>query len=95
MEEGKYDLRIIGREGIVFEGKVDSISSYNDKGIFDVLALHANFISLIYKKIIIRVNKDDVREMEITNALLRNKGGKLEIYLGVEEFKEDEGKNVN
>lgn len=94
MEEGKYDLRIVGREGILYEGKVDSISSYNEKGRFDVLALHANFISLIYKKIIIRVNDNDIREMEIGNALLRNKQGKLEIYLGIEKFAEGQVNEV-
>jgi F0F1-type ATP synthase epsilon subunit len=86
----KYDLKIVGREGIVFEGKVDSISSYNERGKFDVLAMHANFISLIYKKLIIRVSPNDIREMDIGNALLRNKEGILEIYLGIEEFAEEQ-----
>lgn len=86
----KYDLKIVGREGIVFKGEVDSISSFNENGKFDVLALHANFISLIYKKIVIRLSDNDIREMEIGNALLRNKGGKLEIFLGIEEFVEEQ-----
>ena len=89
----KYDLKIVGREGIEFQGKVDSISSYNERGKFDVLAMHANFISLIYKKLIIRVSPTDIREMDIGNALLRNKGGILEIYLGIEEFVEEKKEN--
>jgi len=89
----KYDLKIVGREGVVYQGKVDSISSYNENGLFDVLALHANFISLIYKKLIIRVTETDIREMQIGNALLRNKEGSLEIYLGIEELSEKEKVN--
>ena len=81
----KYSLKIVSREGVVFEGPVDSVSSYNDKGVFDILAMHANFISLIYKKLTIRVSPKDVREMDIGTALLRNRSGNLEIYLGIEE----------
>ena len=83
--DSKYSLKIVGREGVIFDGKVDSVTSFNEKGKFDILAMHANFISLVYKKLTIRLSDSDVREMDIGTALLRNKSGNLEIYLGIED----------
>ncbi|HSA83482.1 MAG TPA: hypothetical protein VLF20_01175, partial [Patescibacteria group bacterium] len=40
-------------EKIVFEGSATTITSVSDKGKFDVLAFHANFIALIQETIIL------------------------------------------
>lgn len=81
----KFHLIVVSREGIVFEGDTESITSYNEKGKFDVLAEHANFISLVKKSLTIRLRGEDIdRELDFDNALMRVRQNKVEVYLGVE-----------
>lgn len=81
-----FHLKIVAKDGILFEGDVRSLTSFNDKGKFDILALHANFISIIYKSIQIVDSKGNVKEMAIEKALLRNRQNNLEIYLGIDNI---------
>lgn len=81
-----FHLKIVAKDGILYEGEIESLTSYNDKGRFDILALHANFISIIYKSIIIVDSKGDKKEMTIEKALLKNKSNNLEIYLGIDDI---------
>jgi F0F1-type ATP synthase epsilon subunit len=81
-----FHLKIVAKDGILYEGQIESLTSYNDKGRFDILALHANFISIIYKSIIIVDSKGDKKEMTIEKALLKNKSNNLEIYLGIDNI---------
>ena len=78
-----FHLLVRSRQGVLYEGEVSSISSYNEDGIFDILPEHANFISLIQKSLVIRDLVNNVREFNVTTALLRNRNNKVEVYLGV------------
>lgn len=83
--DSKFHLKVASREGIVFEGDVDSVSSYNEKGKFDVLASHANFISLVKKGVTVRENeKSGPKEIAFDNALIRVRENNVEVYLGIE-----------
>jgi len=84
----KFNLLVRSREGVVYQGKVDSITSYNEEGKFDILAEHANFISLIQKQLVIRQSGDD-KEITINfdTALLRTRQNNVEVYLGFEGIK--------
>ena len=81
----KFHLKVASREGVIFEGEAASVSSYNDKGKFDVLPNHTNFISLIKKNLTIM--EDDTKggkNLKFENALMRVKENKVEVYLGVD-----------
>lgn len=80
-----FNLKVASREGVIFNGQAASITSYNEKGTFDVLASHTNFISLVKKGITIR-EKEDSEEKEIlfNNALMRVRDSNVEVYIGVE-----------
>jgi len=82
--KAKFHLLVRSREGVVFKGDVDSITSFNDAGEFDVLAEHANFISLIQKGLIIRDIEGNIRKIDLSNALVRVRENFVEVYLGVE-----------
>lgn len=82
MNEPKIHVVIKDKNRIFFEGDIFALSSYNEKGLFDVLPYHENFISLIKDKIILHVN-GQVQEMKIDNGLLKTNGDKVSIYLGV------------
>ena len=43
-------VRIVSPKETIFQGEVLSISSTNSRGRFDILPLHANFITLIENK---------------------------------------------
>ena len=80
----KFKLLVKSREGILYQGEVESMTSFNEKGEFDILSRHANFISLIRKKLIIRDAQGQQIEIPVHNALLRVKGNSVEVYLGIE-----------
>lgn len=81
-----FHLKIVSKEGVLYEGDIKSLTSFNDKGKFDVLATHANFISIIYKKISIVEKNGNLKEIDIQKSLLKNKENNLEIYLGIDNI---------
>lgn len=83
MNDKIFDLVIRNREQFLYRGKVTSISSVNESGKFDVLSSHANFISLIKEKLIIRDENGKVTEMPIEAGILKVEQDKADIFLGV------------
>lgn len=81
----KLFLKIITRQGVVFDGEVESLSSKNAQGAFDVLKQHAQFISIIKEKIIIRLGGGKVQEVPIDNAVMRVKGELVQVFLGIKQ----------
>ena len=77
------DLVILTTEKKLFDGQVLSVSSVNSKGKFDVLPQHANFISLIFDSLKVRMTDGSQKEYPITNGILRVKQAKVEVYLGL------------
>lgn len=78
-------LKIITRQGIVFDGEVKSLSSRNDKGVFDVLEKHTQFISIIKEKITIRLSSGQVQEVPVDNGVMRVKGELVQVFLGIKQ----------
>lgn len=78
----KIHLSIKNKENILFEGDVNAVTSYNDVGLFDILPMHENFISLISKKIILHKNNSQ-KEIKIEHGLLKVRENKVDIYLGI------------
>jgi len=76
-------LSIRNKQGVLFEGSVKAVSSYNNKGPFDILSEHENFISLIKDKIVIHKNDKDKQEFKIDSAVLKVYKNKVEIYVGI------------
>ena len=79
----KLDVLVRERGGILYEGKVDSLSSYNDSGPFDVLPLHANFISLIKKSVSLRLRGKIVEELPIETGVIAVRENEIQVYLGI------------
>ena len=72
------------KETILFEDEARAITSFNEKGIFDVLPLHENFISIIKKSVIIHRKTGQKHEIKIDNGILKVFENKINIYLGLE-----------
>ena len=76
-------LLIRSKQGLVFDDKVIAVSSYNEKGLFDVLGHHENFISLIKDKIIILKIDNQRQEIEIENGVISVVNNKIEVFVGI------------
>ena len=76
-------LSIRNKQGLVFNDRVKAVSSYNDRGIFDVLPEHENFISLIKQNIIIHKNNNQKEEIKIDNGVMRVYKNNVNIYIGI------------
>lgn len=77
------NLKVIARnrESVLFEGEALSITSNNDRGIFDILPEHENFITLIKEKVIIRTAQKETKEIQIDNGIARVFENKVNIYV--------------
>jgi len=84
-KEPKLFLKVITRQGILFDGEIKSVSSTNEAGNFDVLRKHAQFISIIKNKIVIRKLDDTVNEIPVDNAIMRVKGEQVQVFLGIKQ----------
>ena len=74
---------IRNKDKVIFSGQVYAITTINDKGPFDVLAEHENFISLIKDKVTIRNTPKEKTEIKIRDGILRVYRDKVYIYVNV------------
>ncbi len=70
------------RDKTIFNSEVDNVSSYNKVGIFSILSDHANFISIIEKKLIIK-QRGSTQEIELQNGLMKVIGNQVNVYVGI------------
>lgn len=76
-------LVVRDRTGVLFEGEVDAVSSVNDKGPFDVLPLHTNFISIITGAVELRHKGQMIKRIPLEQGVLAVREGRAEVYLGI------------
>ena len=90
------NVKIRDTENVLFEGEIDRISSFNEIGPFDIYTMHANFISIINKKITLYHKKEIIKELEFEQAVMKVKKDIAHIYLGVEMLliEDEEDKSV-
>lgn len=68
---------------VLFDGYADALSSINEKGKFDILPFHANFICLIKEKIVIH-SKTEIKEIKVDNGVLKASRNKVYVLMGKE-----------
>lgn len=71
------------RAGALFEGEAEAVSSHNDKGPFDILPLHTNFISIIHKGVALHLKDKVVKDLSFETGVLKVAENKVEVYLGI------------
>lgn len=83
--QGNPPLQVLirDREGVLFEGEAEAVSSFNDKGPFDLLPYHANFITLIQNEVRVRRVGGGEEKTALTSGVLRVKENKVEVYVGI------------
>ncbi len=88
-------ISIKNTEEVLFEGEAERISSFNEMGRFDVLPLHANFISMIKQELTLFMHHQKIKEMKIDQAIMKVKKDIVHIFLGIETFALPEELSVN
>ena len=71
------------KEKVIFSGQAAAITSVNEKGVFDVLPSHENFITLIKEKIIIHPTLRENKEIQIENGIVRIYKDKVYVYVNL------------
>ena len=82
------DVEIRSKRGLLFSGKASAISSSNETGRFDVLPMHANFITLVNETIVIykkafggtAMIRD---EFPVKRGVIKVAKNKVEIFLSI------------
>lgn len=69
------------KEKILYSGQAQAVTSVNDKGVFDVLPQHENFITIIKEKVIIHPTLKENMEIQIENGIVRIYKDKAYIYV--------------
>lgn len=77
---------IRNRKGIVLEEEVKAVTSFNEKGVFDVLPEHANFISIIKDNLTIHKKGGEKKEIKINQGILKVYENEINIYLDISEY---------
>lgn len=83
MQIKKLILTVKSRDGDVFSAPVKSVTSNNDKGRFDVLSYHANFISLIKDYVEYIDMNDKKTKLQVRDAVMRVEDNKVDVFIGV------------
>ena len=76
-------VSIRDRTGVLFAGEVEALTSENEKGEFDILSRHINFISLIRSWLVLHFEGGVVQKLSFSTGILALRDNRIEIYLGV------------
>ncbi len=71
------------RQGLVFEGDLAAVSSFNQVGPFDILPDHSNFVSMIAKKLILHKADGRKEEMNVERGVIMVEKDVVQVFLGV------------
>ena len=82
-DQKQLSLKVVERDKTVYENIIVSVTSYNDKGKFDILPSHANFISLIKDKLEIIELGNLKKDIPLKDGVLKVEDNKVSVYLGV------------
>lgn len=77
------NLTIRNREKLLFNGPVKAVSSLNERGVFDILPEHTNFISVIKDFVEVHLPDGKSQKLTFTHGVLRVIGSNVLIYVGL------------
>ncbi len=75
-------ITIKNKQDVIFDDSASALTSFNEQGLFDILPMHENFISIIKNTIIIHKKTGESHPINITEGVLRAFENKINIYLG-------------
>ncbi len=82
-KERSLKVYIRSRTKDIFKGTVYSLTSTNEKGEFDILPTHANFLTLVSKQIILDKGMPSENRIDVDKAILNVSHDNVDVYLGL------------
>ena len=82
-------LQVSTPEKEIFSGEAKAVSSVNERGPFDVLPAHQNFITLIKEKLSIIDRNNEKQDIEVQSGVMRVHENEVTIFLGVEALQQE------
>lgn len=73
-------LSIRDPERFIFKGVVNTVSTFNDRGPFDVLPYHENFITSIKNKLVVKI-QEGVKEFPIDRGIMKVENNNVQVFL--------------
>lgn len=81
MTDNLLHVRIVSPQELLLDTEADSVSSKNVQGKFDILPLHANFLTVIEgEPIIIRKKGEKIKEFKFPISIIFTTKNKVNIY---------------
>src|SRR3990167_10034610 len=82
-------ISIMSPDKTVYLGQAEAVTCKNEKGEFDILPLHSNFISLIDDYIMVHLPGGKTQRMNIDRGLLKAFENKITILLNIDLTEQD------
>ena len=82
-------ISIMSPDKTVYLGQAEAVTCNNEKGEFDILPLHSNFISLIDDYITVHLPGGKTQRMNIDRGLLKAFENKITILLNIDLTEQD------
>jgi len=89
MAAQEINVTIFDLESIVYQGKIKALTSINEKGKFDILPMHSNFISIVKDYLILHEREGKTKEFKLKRGVLRVVNNEISIFLGLEGLQAD------
>ena len=77
------DVYVRSRTKNYFQGSARSLTATNKTGQFDILPMHANFITMVKDWVIVDKGLSTEKKIEFTSAVISVNGNHLDVYVGV------------
>jgi F0F1-type ATP synthase epsilon subunit len=79
----QLDVTIKSKNMILYDGHVTTLTSKNERGVFDILLFHTNFITLISDYVIIDKGIPTEKIFNFEKGVLYVLSNKVIIYVGI------------
>ena len=77
------EVTVRKRDKVVYQGQAAAVSSVNQKGAFDILPEHANFITVIKDSLTIHKLDKTKEDIILKNGVMHSIDNKIAIYLDI------------
>ncbi len=79
----KLFISIKSKEKNLFNGLANTVTSINERGIFDILPFHTNFITLVTDYVIVDKGLSTEQKFQIDKGVLYVLSNKVDIHVGI------------
>ncbi len=81
--ENLLTVTIKSRKENLFEGRAFSITSQNDRGFFDILPFHTNFVTLVRDFVVIDKGLATEKSIQLDKGIVTVVSNVVRVYVGI------------